>query len=121
MRRQAAPRPAPPSVPRPAPPPLAPPAAPRSAAPPAPPSVPRPAPPPVRRSEGLTDDRVRQIYVEYVETKRRQNESTAAITYDAVAQSLRDSSARLSQKHGKPVDFEVAVRDGKAVLKPVLK
>jgi len=56
-----------------------------------------------------------------VEAKRRQNESTAAITYDLVAQTLRDASARLRQKHGKPVDFEIAIRDGKAFLKPVLK
>jgi hypothetical protein len=69
----------------------------------------------------LPEYRVRQLYVEYVETKRRQNESTVALTYDALAQSLRDSCVKLRQKHGKPVDFVVAVRDGKAVLKPVLK
>jgi hypothetical protein len=64
---------------------------------------------------------VREIYARYVEAKRRQNESTAAITYDAVAKSLRDSSAKLREKHGKSVDFEVAVKDGKAILKPILK
>jgi len=64
---------------------------------------------------------VRAIYAQYVDAKRRQNESTAAITYDAVAKSLRDSSAKLRQKHGKAVDFEVAIKDGKAILKPVLK
>lgn len=69
----------------------------------------------------LPEDRVRAIYSQYVDAKRKQNESTAAITYDAVAKSLRDSSARLREKHGRLVDFEVAVKDGKAVLKPVLK
>ena len=64
---------------------------------------------------------MRAIYAQYVDAKRRQNESTAAITYDAVAKSLRDSSAKLRQKHGKAVDFEVAIKDGKAILKPVLK
>jgi hypothetical protein len=76
---------------------------------------------PSRKEDSLPEYRVRELYVEYVETKRRQNESTVALTYDALAQSLRDSSAKLRQKHGKPVDFVVAVRDGKAVLKPVLK
>jgi hypothetical protein len=38
-----------------------------------------------------------------------------------VAKSIRDSSAKLREKHGKSVDFEVAVRDGKTILKPVLK
>jgi hypothetical protein len=78
-----------------------------------------PSPPPVL--EDLPEDRVRAIYSQYVDAKRRQNESTAAITYDAVAKSLRDSSARLREKHGRVVDFEVAVKDGKAILKPVLK
>jgi hypothetical protein len=76
---------------------------------------------PPRKEDSLPEYRVRQLYVEYVETKRRQNESTVALTYDALSQSLRDSFVKLRQKHGKPVDFVVAVRDGKAVLKPVLK
>jgi hypothetical protein len=100
------------------------------------PAAPRaPAPAPIRRMEGtsaalpqpgqkatdLPDDRVRQLYAQYVETKRRQNESTAAITYDAVARSLRESSAKLRQKLGRPVDFEVIVKDGRAILRPVVK
>jgi hypothetical protein len=79
------------------------------------------ATPAQRTQEDLPEERVRAIYSQYVEAKRRQNESTAAITYDAVARSLRDSSARLREKHGRRVDFEVAVKDGKAILKPVLK
>jgi len=86
------------------------------AAPVAKPDLPAPAAP-----GELPDARVRAIYAQYVDAKRRQNESTAAITYDAVAKSLRDSSAKLREKHGKAVDFEVAIKDGKAILKPVLK
>jgi hypothetical protein len=131
------PAPAMPPAPRPLPPPSRPP---RSSAPPpleapsarrassAPQPNPRgvvppmqPASPPAKGDEGLSEDRVRQLYARYVELKRRQNESTAAITYDAVARSLRESSAKLREKHGKPVDFEVTVKDGKAILKPVLK
>jgi hypothetical protein len=74
-----------------------------------------------RREADLPEDRVRQLYHQYIETKRRQNESTAAITYDAVARSLRESSAKLKQKLGRPIDFEVAVKDGRAILRPVLK
>jgi hypothetical protein len=84
-----------------------------------PPSFPTPRPPP--GSAELSEKRLRQIYVEYVDAKRRQNESTAAITYQSVAKSLRESGDRLRQKHGKDVDFEVAVKDGKTVLRPVLK
>lgn len=72
-------------------------------------------------SAELPDERVRQLYSQYVETKRRQNESTASVTYEAVARSLRESSAKLRQKLGRPVDFEVVVKDGRAVLRPVVK
>jgi hypothetical protein len=80
------------------------------------------APPTAARAAGdLPDERVRQLYAQYVETRRQQRESTAAITFEAVAKSLRDSSAKLKEKHGKSVDFEVSVKDGKTILKPVLK
>jgi hypothetical protein len=109
---------APPATPRaPAPPPT------RPAPPPGPVLAPaRPAPAPAARQPGdLPEERVRQLYAQYVDTKRRQNESTATITYDAVAKSLRDSSAKLREKHGKTVDFEVRVKDGKTILKPIVK
>jgi len=91
------------------------------------PAPPRPAPKPAAPAAAkpspvdLPDDRLRQIYSQYVQARRNQNESTAAITYDAMAKSLRESSAKLREKHGKTVDFEVAVKDGKTILKPVVK
>ena len=79
------------------------------------------APKPVNTGD-LSDTRVRQIYSQYVETKRKQNESTTAITYEGVAKSLRESTARLKEKHGNnSVDFEVTVKEGKTILRPVLK
>lgn len=104
-------KPAPPPLPKRDPPPLP------AAAKPAPPA---PAVPP-RSPTDLSDDRLRQIYAQYVQTRRAQNESTASITYDAMAKSLRESSAKLREKHGKSVDFEVAVKDGKTILRPVVK
>ncbi|HEY4014729.1 MAG TPA: MXAN_5187 C-terminal domain-containing protein [Polyangiaceae bacterium] len=86
---------------------------------PAPPSS-KPVPTP-RREPELPDDRVRQLYSQYVETRRRQNESTATITYDSVARNLRESSAKLRQKLGRNVDFEVVVKDGRTILRPVVK
>jgi hypothetical protein len=120
-------RPAPPSpaAARPAPPPA--PAAARPAPPPpaAAPAPPRPAPappaPPKPAQADMPEDRVRQIYAQYVQTKRQLNESTATITYEGVARTLRESSAKLREKHGKNVDFEVSVKDGKTILKPVIK
>ena len=75
------------------------------------------------RAEGeLSDERVRQLYTQYIDAKRSRQESTASLTYDSLAQSLRDSSAKLREKHtGKKVDFEVTVKDGKTILRPVVK
>lgn len=64
---------------------------------------------------------MREIYAKYVEAKRARRESTAGITYESLAQTLRESGERLRQKHGKSVDFEVSEKDGKTILKPVLK
>jgi hypothetical protein len=83
--------------------------------------LPAGAKPAARAQPELADERVRQLYSQYVESKRKQNESTAGVTYDGLAKSLRESSARLREKHGKSVDFEVAVKDGKTILKPVVK
>jgi hypothetical protein len=108
--------------------PMRPPAAPAAMKPLAPPitaptAAPIPAPAPkAANSSDLSDARVRQIYSQYVDTKRKQNESTTAITYEGVAKSLRESTARLKEKHGNnSVDFEVAVKEGKTILRPVLK
>jgi hypothetical protein len=105
--------------------PLAPPAAPKPAA--SMPAQARPAPPPLAAGPpapigDLTRDRFGQIYSQYVETRRRQNEPTGAITRDALAKQLDESTARLKQKHGaKAIDFEVVVKDGRTILRPVVK
>ncbi len=120
--RKVEPKPAPVAAPAPAP---APPARPPPPLPAAAKPAPAPPPPPLPKKPtapgDLSDDRLRALYSQYVQTRRSQNESTAAITYDAMAKSLRESSAKLRDKHGKPVDFEVTVKEGKTILKPVVK
>jgi len=127
----APPQPAPAAKPQPPPLPAAkPPPAPSPAAKPQPPpppaAKPQPAPPPppaaAAKPGDISDDRMRQLYADYVQTKRSQKESTASVTYDALARTIRDSTAKLKEKHGgKSVDFEVTVKDGKTILKPVVK
>lgn len=64
----------------------------------------------------------RKVYAQYVEAKRRNGESTAGLTYETLAKSLRDTSERLKGKSGgRAIGFEVATKDGKTVLKPVVK
>ena len=68
------------------------------------------------------DPHVRALYTEYVNQKRARNEATEHLSYDAVAKSLKESGDKLAQKHqGKRVDFEVALKDGVTVLRPVIK
>jgi hypothetical protein len=77
---------------------------------------PQPLPP------AIAEARIREVYTKLVQEKRARNESTADVTYDKIAKSMRESAAVLKEKHkGKSVDFEVSQRDGKTVLKPVLK
>jgi hypothetical protein len=105
---------------------LPPPRPPTAAPPPAPatktaPRAPPAGGPPQPQRQDLTEARMKQIYAQLVDAKRRQNESTAAVTYQSVARTLRESGEKLREKHGRSVDFEVAIKDGKAILKPVLK
>jgi hypothetical protein len=70
----------------------------------------------------LEEKRLRQIYSKYIETKRTANEPTAGITYEKLADSLRAQAAKLRVSHpAKKVDYEVVVKDGKTLLKPILR
>jgi hypothetical protein len=69
----------------------------------------------------LSNARLRQIYGQYVEAKRKANESTAAITFDKVAANLRETATQLRAKGKGTVDFEVVMKNGKPVLKPIVK
>jgi hypothetical protein len=102
----------------------------KTAAPPVPPAGQKPQPPPLppkkppppvpAQTQGLSDARIKQIYAQYVETRQSQQEKTTPLSYDALAKSLKESSARLKEKHGN-VDFEVAVKEGKTILRAVVK
>ena len=113
-----------PSAPKPAAAAAAPPPAAKPAPAPAPAAatpLPRPALSPPSR-EGLDDQKVREIYARYVGAKRAANESTAGITFDKLATSLRAQADKLKSTHPtKNVDFEIVVKDGKTALRPVLK
>jgi hypothetical protein len=64
---------------------------------------------------------MRQLYSSYVEAKRARKESTAGITYEQLSKTLQASSEKLREKHGKSVDFEVTIKDGKTILKPIIR
>lgn len=91
--------------------------------------VPTPAPaekpksrPPVNRGEELGEQRLKQIYDKYIETRQGTNEPVAGMTYEKVADSLKTQADKLRSMHpGKRVDYEVVVKNGKTLLKPILR
>ena len=94
----------------------------------APPDAPRPAgaptihiagtPPP----EPLSENRLRSVYRAYVEAKRRCNEDTTRLSFDAVAASLKRQVPELLERHkARDVEYRVFVKDGKAILRAVPK
>jgi hypothetical protein len=92
------------------------------AAPPAPaaPAAPPPRAAAPRTDEGLPEARVRAIYDQYRATRRQNNEGDVA--FESVRKSIGEMLPKLRQKApGRELDFEVVVKDGKTVLKPVAK
>jgi hypothetical protein len=129
-----------PGAPAPQPPPVPPPRPPMASSPeqkpapvisPAKPATPAVSPAAVRAAassavlneeNSLSPIRMRQIYGQFVEAKRKANESTASVTYEKIAANLESAAKELRAKHkARSVDFEVVMKNGKPVLKPVVK
>lgn len=90
-----------------------------------PPPEPRAAAPqqPSRAQEALkslSDDKLHQLYDVYMEAKRRCNEPTQGLTYEAVADTIKKQVPDLIKKHNaKAIDFKVVIKGGRALLKAV--
>ncbi|MFO0611907.1 MAG: MXAN_5187 C-terminal domain-containing protein [Polyangiaceae bacterium] len=69
----------------------------------------------------LNDGRLREIYAQYVQARRERNESTAGITFEKLSDSLKSQAEKLKGVHKKRVDYEVVVKDGKTLIKPIVK
>jgi hypothetical protein len=100
----------------------------RSSAPGEPASPPAPAPDAVIHIAGapppdpLSENRLRSVYRAYVEAKRRCNEDTTRLSFDAVAASLKRQVPELLQRNNaRDVEYRVFVKDGKAILRAVPK
>ena len=79
----------------------------------------RPPPPP---SIGVSDESMRRLFHTYLKARQQCGESTAGITYEAVASKIRSQVPALMEKHNaKNVDFKVVIKGGRAILKAVPK
>ncbi len=71
-------------------------------------------------SQGAADEELhfRQVFDDFVATKKQCGEPTAGFTYDKFVQTLRKNKEQIVMRHGaKGVRFTVYVKDGKAALK----
>lgn len=79
------------------------------------PSAPPPPPPPAK-----DDPAVRALYDRYV-AARRSTGDTSEVRFEQVARQVRETLPRLEQKYeGADVKFDVSIKDGKAILRPVV-
>jgi hypothetical protein len=132
---KAAPPPQPKSSPKAAPPPQ-PKSSPRAASPPRPATPPRPAAPPPKPAApppkpaanpaeppraGLSDDRVKALH-DKLSALKKENREAGQVSLESLKRTLYDAETKLREKHqGRKIDFEVVIRDGKAIVKPTVR
>jgi hypothetical protein len=61
----------------------------------------------------------RRLYQEYIGAKRQLGDPVDHITFDAFVTRIRASEQQMSEKHGRPVRFQVQLKDGAVVLNAV--
>jgi len=87
---------------------------------PAKPLPPQPAAPPAAAAPAA-DDRVRELHARLVEAKR-QTQDASAVSMEGLAKSMKATEAKLREQHkNRKIDFDVVIKDGKAVLKPIVR
>jgi hypothetical protein len=93
--------------------------APKPAAPaPAAPSATKPA---AASPGGAVDDtRLRELHARLQQAKQQTKE--ANVSYEGLAKSIRATEAKLREQHkNRKIDFDVVIKDGKAVVKPIVR
>ena len=76
---------------------------------------------PSAAAASVTDERVRELHARLVEAKR-QTQDGAAVSMEGLAKSMKATEAKLREQHkNRKIDFDVVIKDGKAVLKPIVR
>ena len=90
-------------------------------------AVNRPNPPrpplqqPVAAAAGLSEDRLKQIHAEFSAAKRQLKQADT-VSLDALSKSLRESEKKIRAQHpGRSIDFHIVVKDGKPIVKPIVR
>jgi len=88
------------------------------------PIVQRPAPPPKPRANdatqasSLSDDHLRELH-QRLSTLKKENREAGQVSFESLSRSVRETEAKLRAQHkDRKIEFEVVLRDGKAIVKP---
>lgn len=90
------------------------------------PPIPKPtassrAQPPQTSAAGLSADRVLQLHRDLIEAKAKTADA-GTVSLNALTRKLEATAKQLGEKHaGKRIDFAVVIKDGKAVVKPIVR
>jgi hypothetical protein len=93
---------------------------------PAPPPKAGPPPKPARGPElapspNLSDDRVKDLH-QRLSALKRENREAGQVSFETLAKTVRETEAKLRAQHkDRKIDFEVVIRDGKAIVKPTVR
>ena len=72
-------------------------------------------------SAGVTDQRMRELHTRLSDAKKQLNDPRS-VSLDGLTKQLRQAEDSLRKQHGnRKIDFDVVIKDGKAVVKPILK
>lgn len=130
--KKSSPKAAPPKAAAPkAPPPKAPPPKPKAVPEPSPaaraaPPPKAPPPKPARAPDaappaGVSDERVKDLH-QRLSALKRENRETGQVSFESLAKTVRETEAKLRAQHkDRKIDFEVVIRDGKAIVKPTVR
>ena len=98
----------------------APPPKPLAANRPAAAAPPKPAPAPAAASANADDARLRDLHAKLQQAKQQTKE--ANVSFEGLAKSIRATEAKLREQHkNRKIDFDVVIKDGKAVVKPIIR
>jgi hypothetical protein len=81
------------------------------------------AEPPAAAAEpeyGLQEEKIRRVYEDYLAARRQCGEAVEGLTLDRIRATLLREAPKIAQKNqAERVDFQVVIRDGRAILKAV--
>ncbi len=79
-------------------------------------------PPAAAGSAGVPDERVRALHQRLTDAKRQLND-LKSVSMEGLAKSLKATEENLRKQHGpnRKIDFDVVIKNGKALVKPIVR